>query len=123
MPQSRAAGETYAEYTELETLTCASCGVLFAIPEHMAHKRRETGAVFFCPSGDRLSFSGRLHLLERKLDRERQRSGRLAAERDQIEARLRAHTGAPWTGRRRLADGLRARWRRVFGRRAAQPAD
>lgn len=35
----------------LESITCASCGVEFAMPAHLLDQRRDNGGQVFCPSG------------------------------------------------------------------------
>ena len=108
MPAAHSAdGESFPGFTELESMTCASCGVVFAIPEHMASERRQTGEVFYCPSGHTLTFHSKFQELRQQLDRERRRSGRLAAERDQIEARLGALGGGRTMWRVRVRALLR----------------
>lgn len=43
----------FIESTQLCTVNCASCGVLFALPEEMNDQRRRDGEAFHCPSGHR----------------------------------------------------------------------
>lgn len=41
----------------LESVVCCSCGITFAMPEHMLNKRRNTPDIeFFCPNGHSLVF-------------------------------------------------------------------
>lgn len=47
---------TYIESTVLVTDVCASCGVLFAMPERLNREFRDTGRNFYCPSGHSLSY-------------------------------------------------------------------
>ena len=43
--------------TQLETHTCAVCGMLFAAPEHwVKSKCRELGGSLYCPAGHSLGF-------------------------------------------------------------------
>lgn len=41
---------------KLETVICASCGVIFAMTEDLVASRRKTGGNFYCPSGHVLNF-------------------------------------------------------------------
>lgn len=44
------------ETQKLETTTCAACGVLFAMPDHLLDTKRKSGEGFYCPNGHSLSF-------------------------------------------------------------------
>jgi len=52
----------------LETITCAQCGVLFAVPSNFETKRREDGGDFYCPNGHSLCFQSRIKKLEAERD-------------------------------------------------------
>lgn len=47
---------TVETYTSLETTTCVSCGVAFAMPDYMLQKRRDEGGDFYCPNGHTLVY-------------------------------------------------------------------
>lgn len=86
-------GESFAGYNELTTDVCAWCGVLFAAPKHLIAARRKDGETFYCPNGHSLRFNRgepEAERLRRQLEEERDWSARLAAERDQTKAALRA---------------------------------
>lgn len=92
--QGQSTGDTFAGYSDLEVTVC-TCGVLFAAPSKLLNSRRETGDDFYCPNGHVLVFTDYENKrLKKKLDRERERSGRLAAELDQTEAARRAEKAA-----------------------------
>lgn len=111
----RTPGETFAGYTQLETLTCPTCGVLHAIPEHMARSRREDGEDCYCPNGHVYSWTPKKERerIERQRDEARDRAAREAALREQAEASARAQRGAATRARnernavkRRVAHGV-----------------
>ena len=80
-------GETFAGHTDLKVEVCGECGVLFALPAALVRWARDEGDNFFCPNGHCLTFKEtRAEELEQRLAREKARSGRLAAERDQLTA-------------------------------------
>jgi len=41
----------------LSTLTCCSCGIVFAMPEPLMTKLRQNGEWFYCPNGHRQHFA------------------------------------------------------------------
>ena len=89
-------GETFAGYTQLVVEVCCSCGVSFAMPEMLRTKAlADHGRWFYCPNGHNQHFTGKTEAqqLSERLERERVRAARLAAERDQAEAARRAEKG------------------------------
>lgn len=99
-------GETFAGYNQLETMSCANCGVLFAIPERMAEVLRENGRSFYCPNGHVLSWS------ETALDRARIEARR--AKDDAARARAAADQArADRDAARRSEQGQRAAKTRI----------
>jgi hypothetical protein len=98
----RSPGETFAGYTQLEAVTCAACGVLFAAPEHMIDKRREDGKTFYCPSGHNLVYGSENERLKKELSRAKDRAASERARRDQAEASLRATKGVVTKQRKKL---------------------
>lgn len=97
--------DTFAGYSQLEVEVC-TCGVLFAAPESMLDSRRQDGRSFYCPNGHSLAYSSENASLKRQLANERDRAGRLAAERDQTKASLAATKGHLTRARHRAASGV-----------------
>lgn len=94
MAEVRQRGETFAGYSNLTTMVCPECGVLYAIPERMrsyAERRGGFGHMWHCPNGHELGYgddvAGKLKCAE-------DRAARLQSELDQTEASLRAQRGA-----------------------------
>lgn len=113
----RVQGETFAGYHHLEVIECGECSILFAMPAAMADKARaDHERRFYCPNGHRLSYLGEteVHKLERRLRSERERSGRLAAEKDQLEARRRGQKAAHTRLKNRIANGVCPSCKRSF---------
>jgi hypothetical protein len=82
---------TTMTYTETLTVVHCTCGMAFAIPDALYHQAQKSSRVsVFCPKGHSFHYT---ETLEVKLQRERDRSARLAAERDQIQASLTAQKG------------------------------
>lgn len=104
-----ARGETYAGHTDLVVEVCGECGVLFALPEALKNRcLRDHSQEFFCPNGHQLHYLGKTDAekLQEQLDSERRRSGRLAAERDQTRAQLRAQKGVTTKLKKRIEAGV-----------------
>lgn len=111
----RSPGETYAGYTQLECLTCPNCGVLHAIPEHMANYARFAGGSAYCPNGHSYSWScsKKIEKLEAEVERRRNATAAERAYREQAEASARAQKAAATRARRerdkdrrRVANGV-----------------
>lgn len=99
----RTPGDCFAGYSQLETTTCGVCGVLFAPPEVLLDDCRENGSSFFCPNGHSLVFNDYENKrLKRDLEREREKSARLVAARDQAEASARAQKAQATRARNEL---------------------
>jgi hypothetical protein len=100
----RSPGETFAGYTQLNALTCANCGVLFAIPEQMEGKRRADHQTFYCPNGHSNFFPGesKAEKYERLYNNERDIRARREADLDQVEASLRATKGVVTRQKKKL---------------------
>ena len=95
----------------LETHTCGECGVTFAMPELLLNARRKDGQGFYCPNGHcRVFTETEAQRLQRKLEGAQRHAGRLAAERDQLEASNRAQRAAT-TRARNQRDRLKTRAR------------
>jgi hypothetical protein len=93
-------GETFAGYNELATKVCPTCGVLYAAPTRLFDARDEDGECWYCPNGHSVVFTtpkgkrDEQARLERQLQREREHSARMAAQRDQAQADARAQKAA-----------------------------
>ena len=61
----------------MSDITCASCGVVFGMPDHLESELRRTHKSFYCPNGHSIHFAGktkeekRIDELERELRDER----------------------------------------------------
>lgn len=44
-------GYAISQKVVLETESCCVCGVLFAMPDHMLQRLRDSGGNFYCPNG------------------------------------------------------------------------
>lgn len=87
---------------------CGECGILFALTDSYMDNREQDGEGWRCPNGHSWQFTGetREEKLERQLKAERDRSARIAAERDQIEASRRATKGQLTRVKNRIAAGV-----------------
>jgi len=95
--------KTYAGYTTLEVECCGACGVLFAAPELLMSKCRETGDNFFCPNGHSLVYiDTENNRLKRQLASTKDRLAVARARADQTEASLRATKGVVTKQRKKL---------------------
>ena len=98
--------------TGIQTLVveeCGECGVLFALPNNLRRRALEDHTRYlWCPNGHSLVFKGKTEAqkLQERLDAERERSGRLAAERDQTAACLRATRGVVTRMKKRASAGV-----------------
>lgn len=50
---------TFVENQTLHADTCARCGILFAMPEHLVESLRKSHNTFYCPAGHPLKYGGR----------------------------------------------------------------
>jgi hypothetical protein len=89
-------------------ITCAMCGIVFAVPHHWEEKRRADHARFYCPNGHVLVFNGktdadrlREELKWAKEDARRQRDAALKAE-----LSLRGTRGALTRVKNRVKNGV-----------------
>jgi hypothetical protein len=102
------------EYTERLTVVTCWCGMHHAVPENLrdyqqrCHDEGRNVPDIFCPLGHSHMPAGQplKDKLERRLAAEKERSARLAAQRDQAEASARAFKGAATRARRRAAAGV-----------------
>lgn len=58
---------TFMTEQTLATITCASCGCLFAIPKQMQDSLWNAGDSFYCPSGHSNIYKSRIRELEARL--------------------------------------------------------
>lgn len=104
--------ETITYSGELTVVKCW-CGIRHAIPSELrreqsrAHDRGGWQGVY-CPIGHKHAPAGtsEAERLRERLEREQDRAGRLAAERDQAEASARAYKGAATKARKRAGKGV-----------------
>lgn len=88
---------------------CGMCAVMFAFPEVLREKAlADHSRSFWCPNGHKLYFQGKTEAqkIQERLDREREHSARLAADRDQIQASLSATRGQVTKLKKRVAAGV-----------------
>lgn len=88
-------------------ITCYSCGTPFAMGAQYEKDRRDDHRSFFCPNGHSQAFMGESteEALKRQLKWSKDQAARLAAERDQYQASLRATKGHVTRLRNRAASG------------------
>lgn len=90
---SAAQGRRFAADTTLEVVSCATCHMTYAIPQSLKNSAvaypgdSRRGWVLFCPLGHEWHYVG--ESVADKLDKERERSARLAAQAEQARARTR----------------------------------
>lgn len=115
--------------TELVWHTCPAhgCGVEFAVTAGYDSRRVDKGDDFYCPNGHAMSYT---NSTARKLARERERAGRLAAQLEQeraahatTERRRRSAKGQLTKVRRRVAHGVCPCCNRSFADLAAHMAE
>lgn len=95
-------GRYYNVSQRIEITDCPTCGIAFGVPKRLIERAREENAavgkalVLYCPLGHTIHWTGRNEEqeLNRKLEIQRNRAGRLAHERDQVEASRNAHKAA-----------------------------
>lgn len=104
-------GERFSADCRLVTVVC-TCGIMFAIPESLNDSaleyRGQDGWQISCPLGHTWHYTGetKAQKLARQLRDERQRSGYLAADRDQVVASLRATKGVVTKMKKRAQAGV-----------------
>lgn len=77
---------------DLRTQNCISCGVLFAFPEELDNRLRQTHAAFYCPSGHSQVYLGKTEaekLREQLVEKERLLTVARCAEVNERNARQR----------------------------------
>jgi len=100
---------------ELEHITCANCGMVFAFPQHLMEKWRRTHEGFYCPSGHNNYFPGQsdVEKLQRELKEARleikraeYRAQTAQLDREQAQKQLSATRGQITKLRKRIANGV-----------------
>ena len=120
--------------SELESLECAACGMLFAAPANFIRSARERGnseVTVFCPSGhhnvwrkseiDRLKES--LVAKEAAIAQERRNVEFWRTQKDQADHRVRAQKAVTTKLRKRIGAGVCPCCHRTFSQLAAHMAD
>lgn len=110
------------EFTDRLVVVTCWCGINHAVPQDLrnyqqrCHDDGRTVPDIHCPLGHVHvpSGKGKAALLEERLEAERRRSGRLAHERDQAEARRAAQKGATTRAKKRHAAGMCPVCKRTF---------
>jgi hypothetical protein len=95
-------GDKFNAETTLVCVECPTCGILYAIPEnldasaHKYHGDTDRGWKLCCPLGHTWWYCGETEeqRLRRQLASERGYAGRLAAQRDQLQATVHAERRA-----------------------------
>ena len=73
-------GQTIQQTINLETETCAGCGIGFAMPAWLMKRARETGELFYCPRGCSMSYTkSEVQRLREKLDAQTKTATLMAA--------------------------------------------
>lgn len=90
---------TTMHYTETLLVVHCWCGVALAIPSNLHRAMHDEGRTCYCPLGHKFVFGDSNKEL---LARERERSARLAAQRDQLDASLSAQKAATTRVRNKL---------------------
>lgn len=96
MSAVRQKGETFAGYSDLTTMCCPDCGILYALPARLIAHAAERGNrehVWFCPNGHELGYNDppgepEADRLKRQLEAERARRARTQAQLDQTNSEL-----------------------------------
>lgn len=110
------------EFTDTLVVVTCWCGVNHAVPENLRkeqlarHRDGLSPLGIYCPVGHSHvpRGKGEAEELRERLERERERAARLAAERDQVEASARAYKGVATRTRKRAAAGVCPCCKRTF---------
>lgn len=104
----------YHETIVLETVTCCSCGMAFAMPDSYLRGLREKGDSFFCPAGHSQRFSEpEVKRLKKEVEAAKRQTEQYkkwynAEQRDHEHTRnrLRATKGVLTKTKKRVANGV-----------------
>lgn len=99
--------------TKFVCITC-TCGLIFAVPEHVRQRWTETGSGFHCPMGHPLSYKeSDIQKLKKQLEQEQRRlkfaqenAASERAARERTERRLVARKGVNTRLRNRIKNGV-----------------
>lgn len=90
---------TFSESLNFSVVTCAKCGVGFAVPTHYEKQRRSDHLGFWCPNGHSNVFSGkseeeklRDQLSQKQAQINRERENLIAAQRENEKAQKQIKT-------------------------------
>lgn len=106
---------TFVATEKLSTLRCASCHILFAVPDGFEEARRNDHKVFFCPVGHSNVFMGESEAEKFRRERDRlvqhiaQKDDEIVAERDRretAERRMAAARGQVTKIKNRVGHGV-----------------
>lgn len=64
---------SFTETISLKTVSCAHCGVTFALTDSFIDFRRRNGESFYCPNGHSLTYDSEFERLKRTLEAERRK--------------------------------------------------
>jgi len=101
---------------ELELLTCTSCGIAFAMPEHFATGRRNDHRSFWCPNGHEQHFPQESpeEKLRGQLAAAQDRADTLRVQRDHLERSAAVTRGHMPRLKKRIAHGVCPCCQRTF---------
>lgn len=111
------------EFTDTLVVVTCWCGINHAVPSNLRslqQRQHDDGErqvmVIYCPLGHKHLPAGKgaAVKLREQLDRERARATRITAEKDQVEASLRATRGANTKLKKRIANGVCPYCHRTF---------
>lgn len=97
---------TITETITLKTTVCASCGIVFAMPDWFMEKRREDHKYLYCPNGHRLAFgTGPIEDLEKRLQYSQSALERERKEHDKARKELSTTKGQLTKAKKRAVAG------------------
>ena len=104
--------------TQLETLTCGNCGIVFAVPDYWVEGRRkgeEGKNEFWCPNGhNRVFCETEVMRLKRELEQTQQRLHWVRAQKERAERETAAARGQVTRLRNRIQKGVCPDCKRSF---------
>lgn len=91
----------------LETLTCYSCGVVFAVPSYFKTKRLEDSKSFWCPNGHSQAFvESEVQRLKKQLEEQKRSTEWQRARAQRLEKDLQSQKGQMTKLKNRVAKGV-----------------
>ena len=98
---------TFVSNTELTTMTCGECGIVFAMPETFRKECKELGNSWCCPNGHgRIYSETDVHRLEKQLAREESRHDQTSANLRDTKIKLSCQKGQTTKLKNRIANGV-----------------